>query len=360
MLLNEQYERVPVSQGTVCTVLVHLKSKKTLTPTVQYEVRAAILELISAELPLGFRYRCRQVAAQSNIGRQASFLDCNGENMTDNQEGSIELRCAMQHAIVEICGAEEEESGSSMTAPAIKALAELTFLYASTSLASDLDAFSTHANRKTITVDDVKLVVRKNPSVVRKLEDCCDNLASTSGKVGSRKTILKENKNAPYVRFNSSSDDNDTDEDARSIQGGSKPAVRRNVESHSRKRARPVTAKRPVVQSDSSTDESDAKNEFEVQKKKSSRVESNGARPISAKGPAVQSDSSANESDEENKFVAQKKKSSTVKQAPIEVDDSSTSTHESTSIPAKKKQSSHLISSLLGTLSFSEEEQEED
>ena len=43
-------------------------------------------------------------------------------------------------------------------------LFELTFLYATNSLGPDLIDFSRHANKKTITEADVKLVARKNPA----------------------------------------------------------------------------------------------------------------------------------------------------------------------------------------------------
>mmetsp|Transcript_507 Transcript_507/g.764 ORF Transcript_507/g.764 Transcript_507/m.764 type:complete len:286 (-) Transcript_507:597-1454(-) len=58
---------------------------------------------------------------------------------------------------------------------AIEALTQMTFHYATKCLAKDLVAFCKHANRKTITVDDVKLVARKNPrGLLESLEGFCD------------------------------------------------------------------------------------------------------------------------------------------------------------------------------------------
>ena len=51
-----------------------------------------------------------------------------------------------------------------MSTDAISTLTELTFQYVTTSLANDLVSFSKHANRRTISVDDVKLVARKEPT----------------------------------------------------------------------------------------------------------------------------------------------------------------------------------------------------
>ena len=58
-----------------------------------------------------------------------------------------------------------------MTKSAIQTLTELTYLYATTSLANDLVAFSVHANRRTITPDDVLLVARRNEELLTKLKD---------------------------------------------------------------------------------------------------------------------------------------------------------------------------------------------
>lgn len=58
-----------------------------------------------------------------------------------------------------------------MTKSAIQTLTELTYLYATTSLANDLVSFSVHANRRTVTPDDVLLVARKNEDLLTKLKD---------------------------------------------------------------------------------------------------------------------------------------------------------------------------------------------
>jgi histone H3/H4 len=91
-----------------------------------------------------------------------------------NDSEDEELRAALQYSIAQICTQEEQESsdGVQVTKGAILTLTELTFLYATTSLANDLAAFSQHANRRTITSDDVLLIARKNPdSLQAKLND---------------------------------------------------------------------------------------------------------------------------------------------------------------------------------------------
>lgn len=91
-----------------------------------------------------------------------------------NDSEDEELRAALQYSIAQVCTQEEQESsdGAQVTKGAILTLTELTFLYATTSLANDLAAFSQHANRRTITPDDVLLIARKNPdSLQAKLND---------------------------------------------------------------------------------------------------------------------------------------------------------------------------------------------
>jgi histone H3/H4 len=81
-----------------------------------------------------------------------------------------ELRAALQVAVAQICTS-QEDGGAPMTRSAIQTLTELTYLYATTSLANDLVAFSVHANRRTIVPDDVLLVARKNEELLTKLKD---------------------------------------------------------------------------------------------------------------------------------------------------------------------------------------------
>ena len=84
---------------------------------------------------------------------------------TRDRSEEDEMRAALQVAVAQICTSEDatKHDGAQMTTSAILTLTELTYLYATTSLANDLVAFSQHASRRTITPDDVLLVARKNP-----------------------------------------------------------------------------------------------------------------------------------------------------------------------------------------------------
>ena len=95
---------------------------------------------------------------------------------SNSEENSIQK--ALHYAVGNICREEESaeqnqataiRTGSSsstttvMSREAIEALTQMTYHYATTCLAQDLASFCRHGNRKTIKVDDVMLVARKNP-----------------------------------------------------------------------------------------------------------------------------------------------------------------------------------------------------
>lgn len=310
--------------------------------------------------------------------------------MSEPEEESIQLRKAVQHVVAGICGKEEEESGCSMSTQAIKALAEFTFLYATTSLAHDLDAFSSHANRKTINVEDVKLVVRKRPDLVSKLSEFFDGL-SPNGKLNRpRKTsgggVLRENNkrasDASYgVKRDSdssyrgkrnsaassggalklpSSDDSDLEANENPNEDSKQPT--RTEASRKRSRSTGVAGRLLDEDSDSLDMDSDAENRKKPPKTKtiqndhcSSFDESDVAQVQKAppKKRVIERDSPTDDdSDVENAKKALKTKPAA---KAIELDDSSTSSEES--IPAeKKKQSSQLLKVLAGSLSFSGDE----
>lgn len=105
----------------------------------------------------------------------------------DYEQGKIErmqLAKALQFKVGTLCRQEEdqEHQGSTqkknirMSQSAIIALTELTYHYATKCLGPDLIQFSQHANRKTITVDDVKLAARRNPNgALDSLQNFCEN-----------------------------------------------------------------------------------------------------------------------------------------------------------------------------------------
>ncbi|GAX13902.1 hypothetical protein FisN_5Lh198 [Fistulifera solaris] len=131
--------------------------------------------------------------------------------MADHEEES-EIRAAIQFAVIQICAQEGAHTKTKITPQAVRALSELTYLYATTSLRNDLDAFATHAGRKTIHEADVKLVARKNPdNLLDKINQYAEqNFTASAPKLNAAKPRKKENSfNLDKDVLLSSSDEDD-------------------------------------------------------------------------------------------------------------------------------------------------------
>jgi centromere protein S len=110
-----------------------------------------------------------------------------------NSSVDSELRAAVQYAVIQLCSEDDENSSSRMSSRAIAALAELTCLYATHSLAADLESFSSHAGRRTINEADVKLAARKIPdALLQRLNDFCDINCATNNNDNSSKRPAKK------------------------------------------------------------------------------------------------------------------------------------------------------------------------
>eukprot|EP00978_Attheya_sp_CCMP212_P031764 scaffold121283_cov42-Attheya_sp.AAC.1 len=134
-----------------------------------------------------------------------SLLDVSSENHNETEEQmNLNIRSALHFSIGRISLLEDQKdavTGVRMSAEAISALTELAYQYATTSLASDLVCFSQHASRRTIHVDDVKLVARKSPDrLLVALESFChdnddhkqnSNTATTTPTTTTAKTLQR-------------------------------------------------------------------------------------------------------------------------------------------------------------------------
>lgn len=109
------------------------------------------------------------------------------------------VRSALHFAVGRICEQEEDDDpdvGARMSSDAVGSLTELVYQYATTSLANDLVAFSQHAGRKTVTVDDVKLAIRKDKKTHDSLSRFCERkgLGSSTTSSGAAKGRKKKKK----------------------------------------------------------------------------------------------------------------------------------------------------------------------
>jgi len=107
------------------------------------------------------------------------------------------VRSALHFAVGRMCEREEDDDldvGARMNATAVSSLTELVYQYATTSLANDIVAFSKHAGRKTVTVDDVKLAIRKDKRTYDSLCRFCEKkgLASSTSSSGAAKGRKKK------------------------------------------------------------------------------------------------------------------------------------------------------------------------
>uniref|UniRef100_A0A7R9ZA28 Centromere protein S n=1 Tax=Pseudictyota dubia TaxID=2749911 RepID=A0A7R9ZA28_9STRA len=129
-------------------------------------------------------------SSQSSSVQASSLRKATPRQTIQDNDGDA-LRSALHFAVGRICHEEELEQDdcARMTSEAIAALTELVYQYTTTSLANDLVSFSRHANRRTISVDDVKLVLRKDPDgLLASLEKFCgNNSLGTSGVRGKGK-----------------------------------------------------------------------------------------------------------------------------------------------------------------------------
>ncbi|CAF4903029.1 unnamed protein product [Pieris macdunnoughi] len=104
--------------------------------------------------------------------------------MFQNLSATQKLQAAVHKDVRGICTEASHFLGLEITKPAIEVIAELVFKKCRV-YGSDLEAFAKHAKRSTINADDVKLLVRRNPSLKSRLL----SLSSNCGKDKRRKSV---------------------------------------------------------------------------------------------------------------------------------------------------------------------------
>jgi CENP-S protein len=159
------------------------------------------------------------------------------------------LRMAVKHAVWKIChgssgstnstrhndGADpdglmdealENPSTSRLTPQALAVLSELTFQYAVSCLAPDLDAFSTHAGRRQrIVLADVLLAVRKHESVHRRVSDAVETTAAATTASATKQTKASTRRRSA-TKSTASKPAKDSDDNSTSDNGELSTAVR--------------------------------------------------------------------------------------------------------------------------------------
>ena len=98
-----------------------------------------------------------------NTEQRRGIVDNRGND--DIEEQDRQVRESLQYAVAKICA---QDGDTHVSVEAARVIAELVYLYATAPLANDLASFASHANRRTVSVDDVLLVARKDPNGLQK------------------------------------------------------------------------------------------------------------------------------------------------------------------------------------------------
>jgi centromere protein S len=188
-----------------------------------------------------------------------------------NSSVDSELRAAVQYAVIQLCSEDDENSSSRMSPRAIAALAELTCLYATHSLAADLEAFSSHAGRRTITEADVKLSARKIPeALMQRLNDFCDIYCASNNNNDNSKRKAKKSGAKPATVDLQGTKHKNFAYDAESDSSSSDEDVTMELDRPAPRRPAPVPVRKPAH--DSLLD-SDSDDEIQILGSLQSRLE---------------------------------------------------------------------------------------
>ncbi|KAI8436581.1 hypothetical protein MSG28_010108 [Choristoneura fumiferana] len=114
----------------------------------------------------------------------------------ENLSTSQKLRASLHKDVRAICTESLHLLGMTMTKPAMDIVAELIYRKLSV-YATDLEAFSKHAKRNTINSEDVKLLVRRNPSLKTRLNTI--QASNPGAKDKRRKTVATTNSTSKFI-----------------------------------------------------------------------------------------------------------------------------------------------------------------
>ncbi|KAL8827874.1 MAG: hypothetical protein Q9191_002922 [Dirinaria sp. TL-2023a] len=108
--------------------------------------------------------------------------------MAEEEEGVLEerLKAALWFSIGKIVDEETLKLGVNATPQFIGALTEMVWAQIE-NVSQDLESFSKHAGRSTISVDDVMLLCRRNEGLEAILRNCLERNTAAKGKPGKKR-----------------------------------------------------------------------------------------------------------------------------------------------------------------------------
>lgn len=98
------------------------------------------------------------------------------------------LKAAIHYTVGKICNEEGTKHSLGVSRETVALLTELTMRQAEM-LSHDLECFSQHAKRTTVTVDDVVLCARRNPSLQDHLRETADTLPGASKRKSKKQSL---------------------------------------------------------------------------------------------------------------------------------------------------------------------------
>ncbi|KAJ4109021.1 MHF histone-fold complex component [Fusarium oxysporum] len=104
---------------------------------------------------------------------------------TTSDEDRERLKAALWYAVGQIVDEESLRRNRNATPQFIGALTELVWTQVE-NVATDLESFSNHAGRSTVTTDDVLLLARKNPDLHQIMKEFVDQAKAEKGTAKSR------------------------------------------------------------------------------------------------------------------------------------------------------------------------------
>lgn len=126
-------------------------------------------------------------------------MDKPGDDEHQQLEYQQRLKAAIHYSVGSICSELAKEHGVQISRQFIATVAEATFKQTQR-YATDLEIFANHAKRSVIKPEDVKILVRKSPTLLNHLEQMSEN-QKVKHEVGKQKRKEKKAKQPSSKRI---------------------------------------------------------------------------------------------------------------------------------------------------------------
>ncbi|CAF1621341.1 unnamed protein product [Adineta ricciae] len=146
----------------------------------------------------GQKKKAKKMKGQKIDGKQLGFTVNNRPEQRDDIDKR--LKAALHAACGKICEQLQTQSNVTVDKQVVAAIGDITFQQIAT-FCQDLDAFAKHGKRSTINADDVRLLCRRNSSLLEKIDDVQQRPLKPS-KATNRSTTGRSHGSSRYVDHN--------------------------------------------------------------------------------------------------------------------------------------------------------------